>query len=166
VAVIQVTAFAVVLAALPYPVFELDRYAFPKELVLSAGALAATLLCLASARHLTVFMVDALLAGFLVVSAVSALFATNGWLAFRALGMSLAGAALFLVCTRGGAGGARRRAARRPGGAPSSSARRWRRRTLGTPASASLTRRPAAPSATATSWRIWWRSACRCCSMS
>ncbi len=95
VAVIQVTAFAVVLAALPYPVFELDRYAFPKELVLSAGALAATLLCLASARRLTVFMVDALLAGFLVVSAVSALFATNGWLASRALGVSLAGAALF-----------------------------------------------------------------------
>jgi O-antigen ligase len=93
--VIQAAAFAAVLAALPYPLFELDRYTYPKELVLTAGALAGTLLCLASARKLTVFMVDALLAGFLALSAVSAAFATNGWLAFRALGVSLAGAALF-----------------------------------------------------------------------
>lgn len=93
--VLQVAAVAVVLAVLPYPVFLLDRYTFPKELVLTVAALGATLLCLASARRLTVFMVDALLAGFLGVSAVSALFATNGWLAFRALGVSLAGAALF-----------------------------------------------------------------------
>jgi hypothetical protein len=93
--VIQGAAFVIVLAALPYPVFELDRYTFPKELVLSVAALAATLLCLASARRLTVFVVDALLVAYLGVSAVSALLATNGWLAFRALGVSLAGAALF-----------------------------------------------------------------------
>ena len=93
--VIQVAAFVIVLAALPYPVFELDRYTFPKELVLTSAALAASLVCLASARRLTVFMVDALLAGFLALSALSALFATNGWLSFRAVGVSLAGAALF-----------------------------------------------------------------------
>jgi O-antigen ligase len=93
--VIQVAAFGIVLAALPYPVFELDRYTFPKELVLTSAALATSLVCLASARRLTVFMVDALLAGFLALSALSALFATNGWLAFRAVGVSLAGAALF-----------------------------------------------------------------------
>jgi O-antigen ligase len=93
--VIQVAAFGIVLAALPYPIFELDRYTFPKELVLTSAALAASLVCLASARRLTVFMVDALLAGFLGLSALSALFATNGWLAFRAVGVSLAGAALF-----------------------------------------------------------------------
>ena len=92
---IQVAAFAIVLAALPYPVFELDRYTFPKELVLNLAALSTALLCLASARRLTVFLVDALLVGFLAVSALSALLATNGWLAFRALGVSLAGAALF-----------------------------------------------------------------------
>ncbi len=41
-------------------------------------------------------MVDALLGGFLVLSLASRpLLATNGWLAFRALGVSLAGAALF-----------------------------------------------------------------------
>jgi O-antigen ligase len=93
--VIQAAAFAVIVAALPYPVFELDRYTFPKELVLEIAALASALLCLASARRLTVFMVDVLLAGFLALSAVSAAFASNGWLAFRALGVSLAGAALF-----------------------------------------------------------------------
>ncbi len=93
--VLQASAFAVVLAALPYPVFELDRYTIPKELVLQAAALAAGLLCLASARRLPVFAVDLLLAGFLSLSALSALFASNGWLAFRALGVSLAGVTLF-----------------------------------------------------------------------
>jgi O-Antigen ligase len=93
--VIQAAAFAVVVAALPYPAFELDRYTYPKELVLLAAAFAAALLCLASARRLSLFMVDALLLGYLGVSAVSAAFATNGWLASRALGVSLAGAALF-----------------------------------------------------------------------
>jgi O-antigen ligase len=93
--VIQAAAFSVVLAALPYPLFELDRYTFPKELVLEAAALAGALLCLVSARRLTLFTVDALLAGFLAVSGLSALFATNEWLAFRAVGVSLAGAALF-----------------------------------------------------------------------
>jgi len=93
--VIQVAAFGIVLAALPYPIFELDRYTFPKELVLTAAALAASLVCLSSARRLTVFMVDALLTGFLALSCLSALFASNGWLAFRAVGVSLAGAALF-----------------------------------------------------------------------
>ena len=93
--VIQVASLAIVLAALPYPIFQLDRYTFPKELVLGVAALAASLLCLSSARRLTVFMVDVLLGGFLVLSLASTLLATNGWLAFRALGLSLAGAGLF-----------------------------------------------------------------------
>ena len=93
--VIQVAAFAIVLAALPYPIFQLDRYTFPKELVLGVAALAASLLCLSAARRLTLFAVDALLIGFLALSLVSTLLATNGWLAFRALGVSAAGAALF-----------------------------------------------------------------------
>jgi O-antigen ligase len=93
--VIQIAAAAVVIAALPFPVFELDRYTIPKELVLQSAALAAGLLCLASARRLSVLLVDLPLAGFLLLSALSALFATNGWLAFRALGVSVAGATLF-----------------------------------------------------------------------
>ncbi len=93
--VLQAGAFAIVLAALPFPVFQLDRYTIPKELVLFLAAIGAGLGCLAAARKLTVFMVDALLAGFLILSLLSAIPATNGWLAFRALGVSLAGAAIF-----------------------------------------------------------------------
>jgi O-antigen ligase len=93
--VLQAGAVLVVLAALPYHRFQLDRYTFVKELVLLGSALAAALLCLAPARRITVFMVDTLIAGYLALSLVSALLATNGWLAARALGVSLAGAALF-----------------------------------------------------------------------
>ncbi|HUQ15832.1 MAG TPA: O-antigen ligase family protein [Gemmatimonadales bacterium] len=92
---LQTGAALVVLAALPYPFFQLDRYTFVKESVLLAAALAGVLLCIGSARKLTVFMVDALVAGFLGLSLVSALLAANGWLAARALGVSLAGAGLF-----------------------------------------------------------------------
>jgi O-antigen ligase len=92
---LQIGAVLVVLAALPYPLFQLDRYTFVKELVLIAAALAAVLSCLAAARGLTVFMADALVSGFLALSLISALFADNPWLAFRACGVSLAGAALF-----------------------------------------------------------------------
>lgn len=93
--VLQVAAPAVVLVALPYQLFQLDRFLVPKELVLHAAALAAGLLCLAAARRLTVFMVDALLAAFLVLSLLSTLFASNGWLGVRAMGVSVAGAVLF-----------------------------------------------------------------------
>ena len=93
--VIQAGAFAIVLAALPYQIFQLDRYTVTKELVLFLAGFGAALCCLVSARRLTVFMVDALLAGYLAVSLLSALAATNGWLAFRGLGVSLAGASLF-----------------------------------------------------------------------
>ncbi|HYC30847.1 MAG TPA: O-antigen ligase family protein, partial [Gemmatimonadales bacterium] len=93
--VLQVAAFAIVLAALPYQVFQLDRYTFVKELVLLVAALLATACCLGSARRLTVFAVDALLLAFLLVSLLSSLGATNRWLAFRALGVSLAAAAVF-----------------------------------------------------------------------
>jgi len=92
---LQAGAVLVVLAALPYPLFQLDRYTFVKESVLLASALAAALFCLGSARRLSVFMADALVVGFLVCSLASALFAANGWLAARALGVSLAGAGLF-----------------------------------------------------------------------
>jgi hypothetical protein len=93
--VLQIAAIAVILAALPYPTFQLDRYTIPKELVLFLAAAGAGLGCLAAARRLTVFMVDALVTGFLLLSLLSALPATNGWLAFRALGVSLAGATIF-----------------------------------------------------------------------
>lgn len=93
--VLQFGGSAVVLAALPYPLFELDRYTFPKELILEVVAVWAGLLCLASARRITVLAADVLLGAFLLVSLISVLTAANGWLAFRAIGVSLAGAAVF-----------------------------------------------------------------------
>lgn len=93
--VLQVAAVLIVIAALPYQVFQLDRFTVLKELVLHLAALTAALLCLAFARRLTVFMVDVPLVGFLALSILSTLLAENGWLAFRALGLSLSGAVLF-----------------------------------------------------------------------
>ncbi len=93
--VLQIGAALVVLAALPYPLFQLDRYTFVKELVLLGSAFTAVFLCLRSAGAISVFVVDALVAGYLGLSLISALLATNGWLASRAFGVSLAGAALF-----------------------------------------------------------------------
>jgi O-antigen ligase len=93
--VLQAGALAVALAAAPYKPFDLDRFFVPKELVLHVTALAASLLCLVRVRRIGLGRVDQLLALFLAVGAVSALFATNWWLAGRAVAISLAGAACF-----------------------------------------------------------------------
>ena len=95
--VVQVGAIAVVLAALPYKTFDLDRYFVPKELVLGLTATAATLLLLAhrDAHKPAVSRVDVLLFGFLGLGAVSAWFAVNGWLAWRAQAVSLSGVLIF-----------------------------------------------------------------------
>jgi O-antigen ligase len=84
-----------VLAALPYKVFELDRYFVPKELVLNVVALAIAALLLARRRSLWFDLADGLLALFLLWSAASALFATNYWLAQRSLGVTVSGAVVF-----------------------------------------------------------------------
>src|SRR3954463_12789785 len=86
---LQFGAIAVVLAAAPYKAFDLDRFFVPKELVLHATALVATLLCLLRARRIGLGRVDQLLALFLLVGAASALFASNWWLAGRAVAVSL-----------------------------------------------------------------------------
>ncbi|HEY8258462.1 MAG TPA: O-antigen ligase family protein [Gemmatimonadales bacterium] len=93
--VLQLAGLAVVIAALPLPIFELDRYTIPKELVVELAAFAAAALCLSSARRLSVVAVDVPIVGYLLLSILSAMLATNGWLAFRAVGVSLAGATLF-----------------------------------------------------------------------
>ena len=93
--ILQFGAVAVVLAAAPYKTFDLDRFFVPKELVLHVVALGATLLCLARARRLALGRADQLLGLFLVVSILSALFATNLWLAGRAVAISLSSAAVF-----------------------------------------------------------------------
>jgi O-antigen ligase len=92
---LQIGAIAVVLVAAPYKQFDLDRFFVPKELVLHVTALVVGVLCLVRARQLRLGRVDQLLAIFLGLGLLSAAFATNWWLAGRAVAVSLAGAVCF-----------------------------------------------------------------------
>src|SRR4051794_35763815 len=86
--VLQLGAIAVVLAVTTFHAFELDRFFVPKELVLHLAAALAGLLAMRRLWRMSVTRVDLLLAGYLALSALSALFATNRWLAFRALAVT------------------------------------------------------------------------------
>lgn len=87
--------FAVVLAVLPFRAFELDRFFLPKELVLHATALLTAVLVIPGRREWVWSRTDLLLAGFLGLSALSAAFATNGWLAIRAIGVTWSSLLIF-----------------------------------------------------------------------
>lgn len=103
--VIAAGAVAVMLAALPYKTFDLDRFFVPKELVLHATALLAAFALVARRRILELDRVDTFLVAFLALSAASALFASNPWLAERALAVSVSSAVLFWAArTAAGAG--------------------------------------------------------------
>ena len=77
-------AFAVVLLALPYKAFDLDRFFVPKELALHVTATVTGLIALARRPRIVLSRVDTFLVGFVAVGAISALFAENWWLATRA----------------------------------------------------------------------------------
>lgn len=93
--VLQLGAVTVVVIATTYKVFELDRYFVPKELVLHLTALLAGLAIARSFRDTERDRIDLLLIGFLVLSALSAVFATNHWLALRALSITASGIVVF-----------------------------------------------------------------------
>ena len=95
--VLMLGAFVIVLAALPYKTFDLERFYVPKELALFATAAAAAVCLLDRARQLAVGWVDVLLAAWLTLGIASAAAASNWWLATRAVGVSLAGATTFWV---------------------------------------------------------------------
>lgn len=94
-ALLAIGAPAVVLVALPYKVFDLDRFFVPKELVLHVVAAGCALALLARVRRLELTRVDTLLVAFLLLGFASAAVAPNRWLAERALAVSLSGAAVF-----------------------------------------------------------------------
>jgi O-antigen ligase len=89
--IVQIGALAVVLVATTLHAFELDRFFVPKELVLHLTALLAGMLV----ARATASRVDRLLALFLLLSALSAIFAPNPWLAMRALAISASSVVLF-----------------------------------------------------------------------
>jgi O-antigen ligase len=89
--VLQLGAIAVVLVAMTDRGFDLDRFLVPKELVLHVTALLAGLLTLRARST----RVDLTLLGFLLLSGVSMLLATNPWLGFRALAVSVSAVLVF-----------------------------------------------------------------------
>lgn len=93
--VVEVGVIAAMIIALPYKLFELDRYFVPKELVLHVAALIIALVLVARRRLLTFDIVDGLIAFFLLWSVASALFATNHWVAQRSVAISISGAIIF-----------------------------------------------------------------------
>lgn len=100
---IRLGVVAAVIAAAPYKLFELDRYFVPKELVLHLVALFIAIILIARRRTINIDLPDALIALFLAWSGASALFATNHWVAQRALGLSISSALIFWGARRLGA---------------------------------------------------------------
>jgi O-antigen ligase len=96
-AILILGAAGIVLAALPYKMFELDRYFVPKELVLHLTATVTLVLSLIGVRQLSLTRTDLLLLCYGGISALSAILATNGWLAERAIAITYSGLILFWV---------------------------------------------------------------------
>jgi O-antigen ligase len=92
---LQVGAIAVVLAAVPWKEFELDRFYVPKELVLHLAAVTGGLFGMRAIRRMPFTRVDVLLTAFVLAGAVSAFLATNGWVAARALATSASGVVIY-----------------------------------------------------------------------
>jgi O-antigen ligase len=93
-------AFACVLLVLPYRSFDLDRFFAPKELALHTAAFVAGIAAIAASPRLTFTRADAGLIAWLLFSAGSALVVTNHWLAFRAVALTVSGAAVFWAARR------------------------------------------------------------------
>lgn len=91
---VQLGAIAVVLATSTHRMFDLDRFFVPKELVLHLTAVVSGLLALPFLRR---SRTDWMLFAYLAMSVAAALFATNPYLAMRALAISGSGIALFFV---------------------------------------------------------------------
>ena len=93
----QFGAVAAILAVSTHKAFELDRFLVSKELALHATALVAGLSAIGVVRRLAFTRVDLLLSIYLLLSLVSAVFATNVWLGFRAFAVSTSAVAVFWI---------------------------------------------------------------------
>jgi O-antigen ligase len=99
-AILCAGVIAVMLAALSLKVFELDRYFVPKELVLNAAALLLIGVVIARPKESSWNLSDGLVGMFLLWSIASALFATNHWLAQRALAVTLSSLIIYWSARR------------------------------------------------------------------
>ncbi len=98
-------AMAVALAGVSSGLFDLDRHAVPKELALHLTALLGVPLLAWSIPAVRLTIPTWLISAWLVWTALSAIFATNHWLAWRALGLSTSGAIVFWMAGRAARGG-------------------------------------------------------------
>ena len=92
---LQLGAIAVVFAASPTRAFDLDRFLVPKELALHVTALLAGLVAIRSVRRSKGSWIDLALGVYLMLSVLSAFFATNPWLAARAVALSASALVLY-----------------------------------------------------------------------
>jgi O-antigen ligase len=104
--VLGLGAIGVVLAVVPSPLFDLDRFAVAKESVLLATAALAVAI-LPRRQPLDLGIAEAGLTSYAVWSAISAAMAGNHWLAARSLGLTLGGLAIFLAARSAAQRGAR-----------------------------------------------------------
>ncbi len=105
---LQLGFLAVIVVALAYKPFELDRYFIPKELALHIVALLCAVALFSRRRRISLSISDVGLISFLVLSTMSALFATNYWLAQRAVGLSFSSSLVFWASRRIARGGGAR----------------------------------------------------------
>ncbi len=92
---LQLGALLVVLAAITWKTYELDRFFIPKELVLHVAALVGVLAVRRGLRTPRAGWVDLLLVLFLGLGLASSVLATNPWNAARALAISVSGVGVF-----------------------------------------------------------------------
>jgi O-antigen ligase len=100
-----VGAFALVLANVQSTVFDLERHQAPKALVLHLTAFGCLVALLPSWRRIDLGVTGLLFALFVAWSALSALLATNRWLALHAAGITFSSFVLFLAARRAARGG-------------------------------------------------------------
>lgn len=105
---LQLGFLAVIIVALAYKPFELDRFFVPKELALHIVALLCAVTLFATRRRISLSLTDVCLIAFLALSSISALFATNYWLAQRAVSLSFSSALVFWASRRIARGGGTR----------------------------------------------------------
>jgi hypothetical protein len=92
---ITIGALASVLLVLPYRSFDLDRFFVPKELALHIAALLSGIFALNGSERLRLSRADIALGAWVALSIASGLFATNHWLAVRAVAVTISGAVIF-----------------------------------------------------------------------
>lgn len=98
--VLQAGAIVTALSVTIFRAFDLDRFFVPKELALHATATLAALLLIGAVTHAVRSRVDLLLAGYFILSALSAAMSTNRWAALRALSITASALVLFWIGRR------------------------------------------------------------------